>query len=230
MIALLVFTLVTSAYSSFESTTELGQFKPSYYNISDESQYPQGNTLLRDKKGNTLGKVSPQFRKALIMEGTGILRNGVTVNVSSIVNKEYRFVVSPSPFGLGASGCPLVPFRSVAVDRKVIKLGTALYIPKAVGMALPDGSKHDGVFWADDTGGMIKGARLDMFGFLGEQSWAPYQKVGIIHMKPMTVYRLDDVPRKVCSGQYEVESPELAIDHMGLFGFLVKTLYQNLRP
>src|SRR5262249_61271131 len=68
-----------------------------------------------------------------------------------------------SPFGRGAGQRPLIPFKSVAVDPRVIPLGEPLYIPEFDGMVLPDGSIHDGCVRADDTGGGIKGPQLGFF-------------------------------------------------------------------
>ena len=58
---------------------------------------------------------------------------------------------------------PLIPFKSVAVDTRVIQIGEPLYIPEFDGMRLPDGSIHDGCVRATDTGGGIKGRKMDFF-------------------------------------------------------------------
>ena len=57
-------------------------------------------------------------------------------NVTSIV---YQF-----PFGRGAGLRPLIPFKSVAIDPRLVPLGEPLYIPEFDGLLLPDGSLHDG--------------------------------------------------------------------------------------
>jgi 3D (Asp-Asp-Asp) domain-containing protein len=61
----------------------------------------------------------------------------------------------------------LIPFRSIAVDRKVIPYGTVIYIPKAKGqeIELPNGVKviHDGYFFAADRGGLINNNHIDLF-------------------------------------------------------------------
>ena len=63
-------------------------------------------------------------------------------------------------FGDGVGGYKLVPFRTIAVDKKFIPIGSLIFIPQAVGVeiTLPDGSKskHDGYFFAADVGGDIK--------------------------------------------------------------------------
>lgn len=88
---------------------------------------------------------------------------------SSLVNamEQTRFSRVSAPFGTGAKGWWLVPFRSIAVDRKVVKLGSVIYIPSVRGkeVVLPDGRLwlHDGYFLAADTGGAIKTNHIDLF-------------------------------------------------------------------
>jgi len=78
-----------------------------------------------------------------------------------------RFDVSKGPFGDGAGGFQVVPFRSVAVDTRLIPLGTVLYVPAARGVAitLPSGRRavHDGYFFASDRGGGIRDNHIDVF-------------------------------------------------------------------
>jgi 3D (Asp-Asp-Asp) domain-containing protein len=61
----------------------------------------------------------------------------------------------------------LVPYRSLAVDRSRIPIGTVLYIPAARGVevTLPSGQRvaHDGYFLAADVGSGIRGNHVDVF-------------------------------------------------------------------
>ncbi len=70
-------------------------------------------------------------------------------------------------FGDGVAGYKLVPFRTIAVDKKFIPIGSLIFIPQAVGVeiTLPNGSisKHDGYFFAADVGGDIKANHIDVF-------------------------------------------------------------------
>src|SRR5262245_61790565 len=87
-----------------------------------------------------------------------------------------RFDVSKGPFGDGAGGFQIVPFRSVAVDTHFLPLGTVLYIPAARGVAitLPSGRNavHDGYFFASDRGGGIHNNHIDVF--VGHWSENPF--------------------------------------------------------
>jgi len=90
-----------------------------------------------------------------------------------------RFKRSDTPFGEGVSGYQLVPYRTVAVDREMIPIGSVLYIPAARGVTvtLPDGQQvvHDGYFYAADVGGAIGGNHIDVF--LGPTRDNPFQFV-----------------------------------------------------
>ena len=76
--------------------------------------------------------------------------------------------MTENQWGTAGSGQPLQPFRTVAVDPKVVKLGSLLYVPLLEGRTMPGrapwgGFVHDGCVVADDTGGHIDGNQLDLF-------------------------------------------------------------------
>jgi 3D (Asp-Asp-Asp) domain-containing protein len=60
-------------------------------------------------------------------------------------------------------GCRVVPMRTVAIDKTLIPRRSILFIKETVGMVLPGGGTHDGVWYASDTGGAIKGQRIDLY-------------------------------------------------------------------
>ena len=64
---------------------------------------------------------------------------------------------------LDSLGCKVVAMRTAAVDRNLIPKRSILFIKETVGMKLPDGSIHDGYWYASDTGGAIKGKRIDLY-------------------------------------------------------------------
>jgi 3D (Asp-Asp-Asp) domain-containing protein len=85
--------------------------------------------------------------------------------------------VAGAPFGTGERGMRLVPFRSIAVDPRSIPLGSVIYIPRARGrtVTLPSGrvAKHDGYFYAADTGGGVRASHIDVF--LGQCMENPFE-------------------------------------------------------
>jgi 3D (Asp-Asp-Asp) domain-containing protein len=77
-------------------------------------------------------------------------------------------------YGDGAvNGYVIVPYRTIAVDKKVIPLGSLVFIPEAVGtkIQLPDKTVfiHDGYFFAADVGSLIKGNHIDVFTGMSEK-------------------------------------------------------------
>jgi 3D (Asp-Asp-Asp) domain-containing protein len=77
------------------------------------------------------------------------------------------FAPARGPYGDGASGYVLVPYRTIAADPHVIPIGSAVYVPRARGMKIGSkssaGLTHDGYFFAGDSGGAIKGRHIDVF-------------------------------------------------------------------
>lgn len=118
--------------------------------------------------GFFFGRVPERYACSLKLEGSGLMRDDRVVNYTGSCKFGYgtcfeQLDITDFPFGRGAGQRPLIPFKSVAVDPRVIQLGEPLYIPEFDGMVLPDGSIHDGCVRADDTGGGIKGRKLDFF-------------------------------------------------------------------
>jgi 3D (Asp-Asp-Asp) domain-containing protein len=81
-------------------------------------------------------------------------------------SSRVRFAPTDNAWGDGVDGCALVPYRTIAVDKRFIARGSVVYIPIARGVPFEVGDKryvHDGYFIAADRGGAIKGAHIDMF-------------------------------------------------------------------
>ncbi len=67
----------------------------------------------------------------------------------------------------GSLNVPLTPGRSLAVDRRVIPLGTPVWLETT----LPDGSLYHRLMFAQDTGGAIRGpVRADVFFGTGDDA------------------------------------------------------------
>jgi len=135
----------------------------------DEIDYGDVDALdVYDRRGFYVGTFSEKFIWHLHMEGSGLLADGRVINYAGACKygtgtcyqlldpKEY-------PFGRGARRRTLTPFKSVAVDPRIVPLGEPLYVPEFDGLRLPDGTVHDGCVRADDTGGGIKVHKLDFF-------------------------------------------------------------------
>lgn len=146
-------------------------------------------------KCEPIAEVSKEFASQVAVQGTGKLRDGRVVNIWGACNCKHSpcFKVTRAQWGTAGSGKPLQPFRTVAVDPKVVKLGSLLYVPLLEGRRMPGrepwgGYVHDGCVIADDTGGHIAGNRIDLFvgrkayflglsGSQGRHAWARHVPV-----------------------------------------------------
>jgi len=135
------------------------------------------------RSGLYVGSFSREFIWHLRMEGSGLLLDGRVLNYSGSCKYGTgtcfeQVDVTTHPYGRGAHRRSLVPFKSVAVDPRLVPIGEPLYIPEFDGMMLPDGSIHDGCVRGDDTGGGIKLRKMDFyvvtyqnFRFLLQELW-----------------------------------------------------------
>lgn len=127
-------------------------------------------TLYGGSRCEPIAEVSKEFASQLAVQGTGKLHDGRVLNIWGPCNCQRSpcFKVTQGQWGTAGSGKPLQPFRTVAVDPRVVKLGSWLYVPLLEGRTMPGrgpwgGYVHDGCVIADDTGGHILGNRLDLF-------------------------------------------------------------------
>jgi 3D (Asp-Asp-Asp) domain-containing protein len=163
-----------------------------YYYVHSAKATSTGQPLL-DKNGRELGpKLSVRDFCLAAIEGTvrvmeeggaGVLYNyagrssnsqcdcsrfapSLSASVKAGLGKTL-WEPSKGPFGTGAQGMLLVPYRSIAVDPNFIPHRSVIYLPQARGVdvTLPSGrvAKHDGYFFAADTGGAIKHSHIDVF-------------------------------------------------------------------
>lgn len=135
----------------------------------DERKYaPRDQAELYTRDGFFIGAVPEQMAWSMRMEGTGVMADGRVINYHGPCKYGYGTcfaTLDPKehPFGRGAGQRALVPFKSVAVDQRLVKIGEPIYVPEFDGMQLPDGTVHDGCVRAEDTGGGIKKRKMDFF-------------------------------------------------------------------
>jgi len=97
---------------------------------------------------------------------------------------------------LDSLGCKVVPMRTVAVDPTMIPRRTVLFIAETVGLIMPDGSKHDGYWYASDVGGAIKGQRIDLYTGQNAASMNAMQDLNLAKLTAVKVGQLDGCPPK----------------------------------
>ncbi len=154
----------------------LGAFKLTYYWVTTEEEHPGSKTTnLYDPGCKVLASVSSGFASAIKVEGTGRLSDGRILNYDGPcacpLTPCYFEADAQHPWGYGVQNRALVPFRSIAVDKDTIAIGTRVYVAELDGVTVPGDSSygnfvHDGCVTADDVGGGIQGMHIDFFAAL----------------------------------------------------------------
>ncbi|WP_437591021.1 3D domain-containing protein [Sorangium sp. So ce1000] len=152
-----------------------GLFRNTYYDFPSEGEGPK-DAVLYDAACAPLASVPRAFHDQVCVQGSGRLASGATVSfarrdcacadVCPRTGQQVCFErLDPRrfPYGRGATGRPITPLRTVAVDSSVIPLGTSLFVPELVGLPLPGGGLHDGCFVAEDRGIKVVGRQIDVF-------------------------------------------------------------------
>jgi 3D (Asp-Asp-Asp) domain-containing protein len=167
-----------AAPAEAENGRELGMFRNTYYNFPHQLDYGGPSVSVFDAQCHPLAQVPRAFHDTLCVQGSGSLASGRTVSFARRdcacartcprSGQKICFAeLDPSafPWGRGAAGTAITPFRSVAVDIQVIPLGTPLFIPEFVGLPLDarGTGSHDGCFIAEDRGIKVVGQHVDVF-------------------------------------------------------------------
>jgi 3D (Asp-Asp-Asp) domain-containing protein len=163
--------LVVAAANDNVATTAIDEQDPELASIA-----PPDQVTLFDSTCQPISEVSREFAQQIALQGTGKLKDGRVLNIwgNCSCSSAPCFKVTAAQWGTGGTGRQLQPFRTVAVDPKVVKLGSLLYVPLLEGRQMPGrspwgGFVHDGCVVADDVGGGIKGSQLDLF--VGRRGW-----------------------------------------------------------
>ena len=88
---------------------------------------------------------------------------------------------------LDSLGCKVVAMRTVAIDKNLIPKRSVLFIKETVGLKMPDGSAHDGYWYASDVGGAIKGQRIDLYTGSGARSMTQARALNLASLTAVKV-------------------------------------------
>jgi 3D (Asp-Asp-Asp) domain-containing protein len=86
-------------------------------------------------------------------------------------------------------GCRVSAMRTVAVDPAIVARHSIIFIKETAGLVLPDGTVHDGYWYASDIGGAIHGSRIDLFTGAGAISMRPLMG---LNTKTLTVSKVGE--------------------------------------
>jgi 3D (Asp-Asp-Asp) domain-containing protein len=156
----------------------LGTFKNTYYDFPNEGDFEGEPLSLMSPSCKPLVSVPRSFYESVCVQGSGTLKAGGTVSFAkrdcdcaALCPRTGQHICfdlldkAVFPWGRGATGKPITPLLTVAVDSSVIPLGTPIYIPEYDGIPRDpsSGARHDGCFVAEDRGLAVKGQHVDIF-------------------------------------------------------------------
>ena len=95
---------------------------------------------------------------------------------------------------LDSLGCKVVAMRTAAVDKNLIPKGSVLFIKETVGLKMPDGTAHDGYWYASDVGSAIKGQRIDLFTGSSAKSMNPFRDLNLASLTAIKVGDFEGCP------------------------------------
>ena len=96
--------------------------------------------------------------------------------------------------GNDSLGCRPIPYRTIATDPRVIPRRTRVFIRETLGLRLPDGTIHDGYWYASDTGGVVRGAKVDLYTGHGRASMRPVMPLNTRHLSVVEAGRFQGCP------------------------------------
>jgi 3D (Asp-Asp-Asp) domain-containing protein len=105
----------------------------------------------------------------------------------TLMRATFYFLGAKGVRGRDSMGCRTVPMRTLAVDPHVMPRGSVVYIKETVGLPMPDGSTHDGIWYASDVGGGVKGQHIDLFTGQGAKS---ARAVKALNLQSLSVSRV----------------------------------------
>lgn len=110
--------------------------------------------------------------------------------------KATLYITTDRDSGRDSIGCSVVPMRTVAVDGHKVKRHSVLFIKETVGLPMPDGSVHDGYWYATDVGSAIHVGRVDLYTGKGIATIKPLLHLNLKTLTVTTVGQFAGCPTR----------------------------------
>ena len=147
---------------------------------------------------------SAAFTLAMLMGPAGPLASEVAdvapLAAAEVREPEWRMRATLYHQGGGGAGprdslgCPPVAMRTAATDRNVAPRRSVIFIRETVGIRMPDGSLHDGIWYVSDVGPAIRGQRIDLFTGMGRSSMDPIMHLNTDHLSVVRMGTFEGCP------------------------------------
>ena len=194
--------------------TRIADQKPTYYNTAREIGFPTAGPLfghtydgtekaqVQTPEGVVIATTSGRYFASLCMEGSGILADGRGV---SFVSAQRFQLLPPGCKGITATGRWVVPFHTLAVNKREMSYNNVYFVPRSKGLVLPNGETHDGFWFAHDTGSAFSGTakhRTDLY--VDQAAWVTWMELNHApSFAPVPFYRVDPATAKEVYARYK---------------------------
>lgn len=168
----------------------LGTFRNTYYDFPRQADHKGDLVALMNASCAPIAQVPRGFYEAVCVQGSGSLASGGTVafakrdcacaEVCPRTGQKICFEALDArafPFGRGAMGKAITPFRTIAADTSVLPLATIVYVPELDGVERVQGGPIDGCFVVEDRGLRVRGEHIDIFTGSADETAAINQRV-----------------------------------------------------
>jgi hypothetical protein len=163
-----------SSGDSLPLVTPTVYYKPIIDKAKDKCE-PADLRDMPEENGKILMTLCKRHYDNCLLQGSCFVTDGDKTRKIQYTNKKdgvihwAEKIEDRCPYGYGVRNICLDPFYSVAADLTIHKPGDVIFVPRLVGVKLPDGSFHNGYLIIRDEGGRIVGEnRFDFFtGFFG---------------------------------------------------------------
>ena len=128
---------------------------------------------------------------------TSTARSTVAGGIAKIFGlKATLYITTSRDSGHDSLGCLVRAMRTAAVDGRVVKRHSILYIKETVGLRMPDGAIHDGYWYATDVGSAIHEGRIDLYTGKGISTIKPLLHLNLRTLTVQTVGHFAGCPTR----------------------------------
>lgn len=168
---------------------------PTFYYTAFEHTFSGKKTnRILDSTGRTISACKSDFYRFLVQQGSGILEDGRSIN---IVRGERFQLLPKNCLGITKSGYRVIPYHTLAVNPREMPYGNVYFIPKTRGIRLPNGTIHDGFWFAHDTGAAFTGTiqhKIDLY-VKNKTGQHIFESKNIKSHHPIKIYQVDYTTR-----------------------------------
>lgn len=198
LLSLLMLSCAPSSSADISTMSPTIYFKPLIQLKESKCSSNQKRDLISSSGKKFVSICAKDFNEC-VLQGSCWIDDGnkkIAYNYHSKKNGIHRFIkvnLEQCPFGYGVRSICLDPYFSVAADLNYYKPGDVIFVPRIIGVELPNGEIHNGFLIVRDSGDGVDGARhFDFFtGNLSHRHKSnPFSRLGLADPSKSFDFRL----------------------------------------